>query len=67
MNTIKYKNLNLKEGQFLLDMGCGEGRHSIGGLIESTANVIGLDLCQEDLQTAKTRLKDFNVDDLSTS
>ena len=44
MNTIRYKNLNLEADQFLLDMGCGEGRHSIGGLIESPANVIGLDL-----------------------
>jgi SAM-dependent methyltransferase len=48
-------------------MGCGEGRHSIGGFIESPANVIGLDLCLEDVQTAKTRLNDFDVGDLSTS
>ena len=67
MNTIRYKNLNLGDDQFLLDMGCGEGRHSIGGFIESSANVIGLDLCLEDVQTAKTRLNDFDVGDLSTS
>ena len=48
-------------------MGCGEGRHSIGGFIESPANVIGLDLSLEDVQTAKTRLNDFDVGDLSTS
>ena len=67
MNTIRYKNLNLGDDQFLLDMGCGEGRHSIGGFIESSANVIGLDLCLEDVQTAKTRLNDFDFGDLSTS
>ena len=44
-----------------------DGRHSIGGFIESSANVIGLDLCLEDVQTAKTRLNDFDVGDLSTS
>ena len=63
MNTIRYRNLNLEDGQFLLDMGCGEGRHSIGGFIESSANVIGLDLCLEDVQTAKTRLNDFDFGD----
>ena len=36
-------------------------------IIESSANVIGLDLCLEDVQTAKTRLNDFDVGDLSTS
>ena len=67
MNTIRYKNLNLEADQFLLDMGCGEGRHSIGGLIESPANVIGLDLCLEDVRTAKRRLNDFEIGNLCTS
>ena len=49
MNTIKYKKLNLKSNQLLLDMGCGEGRHSIGALLETSANVIGLDLSIRDL------------------
>ena len=44
MNTIKYRKLKLETGQLLLDMGCGEGRHSIGALLETPANVIGLDL-----------------------
>ena len=67
MNTIKYKKLNLQEGDTLLDMGCGEGRHSIGALLETSANVIGLDLSQNDLSTAKSRLKDFDISDLQTS
>ena len=67
MNTIRYKNLNLEVDQFLLDMGCGEGRHSIGGLIESPANIIGLDLCLEDVRTAKRRLNDFEIGNLCTS
>ena len=66
MNTIKYKDLNLQEGETLLDMGCGEGRHSIGGLIETSANIIGLDLCLKDVQTAKERLNDFDISGLNT-
>ena len=61
MNTIKYRKLKLETGQLLLDMGCGEGRHSIGALLETPANVIGLDLSFEDLYTAKSRLNDFDL------
>jgi len=66
MNTIKYKKLNLKSNQLLLDMGCGEGRHSIGALLETSANVIGLDLSIRDLEIAKSRLNDFNLSDINT-
>ena len=66
MNTIKYPNLELKSDQLLLDMGCGEGRHSIGALIETSANVIGLDLSITDLNIAKSRLSDFDISGLDT-
>ena len=66
MNTIKYKKLKLETGQLLLDMGCGEGRHSIGALLETPANVIGLDLSFEDLNTAKSRLNDFDLSGCDT-
>ena len=66
MNTIKYKKLNLKSNQLLLDMGCGEGRHTIGALLETSANVIGLDLSIRDLEIAKSRLNDFNLSDINT-
>ena len=67
MNTIKYNNLNLREGQLILDMGCGEGRHSIGALLETPANIVGMDLSFEDLKTAQSRLKDFDTSELRTS
>jgi len=66
MNTIKYRKLKLETGQLLLDMGCGEGRHSIGALLETSANVIGLDLSFEDLNTAKSRLNDFDLSGCDT-
>ncbi len=47
-------------------MGCGEGRHSIGALLETPANVIGLDLSFEDLNTAKSRLNDFDLSGCNT-
>tara|TARA_B100001248_G_scaffold217625_1_gene172793 strand:- start:3505 stop:4212 length:708 start_codon:yes stop_codon:yes gene_type:complete len=66
MNTIKYRKLKLEAGQLLLDMGCGEGRHSIGALLETPANVVGLDLSFEDLNTAKSRLNDFDLSGCDT-
>ena len=56
MNTIKYNNLNLREGQLMLDMGCGEGRHSIGALLESPASIVGMDLSFVDLKIAKKEI-----------
>jgi ubiquinone/menaquinone biosynthesis C-methylase UbiE len=67
MNTIQYKKLNLESNQLILDMGCGEGRHSIGALLETPANVIGLDLSVQDLKIAKHRLNDFDLSDINTS
>ena len=66
MNTIRYKKLNLESDQLLLDMGCGEGRHSIGALLETSANVIGLDLSLKDLSIANSRLNDFDLSNLDT-
>tara|TARA_E500000331_G_scaffold39209_1_gene32581 strand:- start:297 stop:1004 length:708 start_codon:yes stop_codon:yes gene_type:complete len=66
VNTIKYKKLNLESDQLLLDMGCGEGRHSIGALLETSANVIGLDLSFKDLSIANSRLNDFDLSNLDT-
>ena len=66
MNTIQYKKLNLESNQLILDMGCGEGRHSIGALLETPANVIGLDLSVQDLKIAKHRLNDFDLSDINT-
>lgn len=66
MQTIKFDQLNLGQDQFLLDMGCGEGRHSIGALLETSANVVGLDLSLNDLNIAKSRLSDFDTESLET-
>ena len=52
--------LDVRAGQAFLDMGCGEGRHSIGALIETHVNIIGLDLSIKDLNIAKNRLNDFD-------
>ena len=55
MQTINFDKLNLKKDDLLLDMGCGEGRHTIGAYIEKPVNSFGFDLSYKDLQVAKGR------------
>lgn len=66
MQTIKFNRLNLSNEDFLLDMGCGEGRHSIGAHISTEANILGFDLSFKDLKIAKERLDDFDTSQIET-
>ena len=47
-------------------MGCGEGQTLNWRPDETSANIIGLDLCLKDVQTAKERLNDFDISGLNT-
>ena len=48
MQTINFNKLDLQKNDLLLDMGCGEGRHTIGAYIEKPVNSFGFDLSYED-------------------
>ncbi len=47
--TVDLERLRLRPGEWLLDAGCGEGRHCFGAL-ERGARVIGLDMDREALR-----------------
>ncbi|WP_034833240.1 class I SAM-dependent methyltransferase [Endozoicomonas numazuensis] len=55
MQTIDFNRLKLRNGDKVLDVGCGEGRHSIAAWLEAKVDVTGLDLCEKDLQTARNK------------
>lgn len=61
LETIDRERLPNLDGLKILDLGCGEGRHSISTWIVSTAVVAGLDLSIADLKTARSRMSDFPV------
>ena len=61
MYTIRFDKLELHHNDFVLDMGCGEGRHSIGLFIDHQVNTVAFDLSLKDLNTARKRLKDFPI------
>ena len=67
MQTINFDKLNINAGDTVLDIGCGEGRHSIGLYVDREVNAIGIDLSMEDMKTAKSRIKDFSITDNNKS
>jgi len=48
MNTVDFKLLGIKEGELILDAGCGIGRHS-WNLIKGNYRVVSIDLDLEAL------------------
>ena len=67
MQTIKFDLLDVDAGALVLDMGCGEGRHSIGLYVEREINAMGFDLSVKDLTTARNRIGDFSISETNNS
>ncbi|MEL6830817.1 MAG: class I SAM-dependent methyltransferase [Pseudomonadota bacterium] len=56
MLTARFKHLDLSEGDWVLDLGCGEGRHVHGLHLLGTVNAVGADLDQNSLKIAEQGL-----------
>ncbi len=60
LETIQLERLALTPGCRVLDLGCGEGRHSIAARFAARdARVTGLDLSAEDLAAARAKAVEF--------
>jgi ubiquinone/menaquinone biosynthesis C-methylase UbiE len=59
MQTVDFKHFKLEKGDKVLDLGCGEGRHVYAAYAEQDVQVVGVDLCLKDLQTAKERYEPY--------
>jgi ubiquinone/menaquinone biosynthesis C-methylase UbiE len=62
MLTINFRDFPLCEGDLVLDLGCGEGRHAINVYLHQQVTAIGVDLNHRDLQTARERFTPFAQD-----
>ena len=60
MQTVDFSRLAIQPGQCLLDLGCGEGRHSLGAyVLHEQIDICGVDLSQQDIRVAAARFKGF--------
>ncbi len=66
LQTIDLDRLALQPGEKVLDLGCGEGRHSILAYLAAPVQVVGLDLSSNDLNTTRERFAEFVDPDDST-
>ena len=55
MLTINFKDFPLHDGDIVLDLGCGEGRHVINAYLQANVVAIGVDLSHRDLTIATLR------------
>ncbi len=51
--------MNLRPGERLLDLGCGEGRHAISAYIENNIDAVGVDTSEKDLRITRERFESF--------
>jgi SAM-dependent methyltransferase len=63
MQTIDFNKLQLTDGDKFLDVGCGEGRHTLGAYLSANVDAVGVDLSETDLSTARERFKEFEEAD----
>lgn len=57
MLTIDFEKLGMQNGDRILDLGCGVGRHAITAYTLKDVQSIGVDLSLNDLKTAADRFK----------
>ncbi|MBA6413852.1 class I SAM-dependent methyltransferase [Parahaliea sp. F7430] len=63
MQTVNFTYFPLRQGDVVLDLGCGEGRHVIAAYVEAEVQSIGVDLALADLQTTRDKYQDFAAPD----
>ena len=59
MLTVDLDKLAIAPGQICLDVGCGEGRHTLAAYLLDGVLSIGVDLSKRDLATARGRVADM--------
>jgi SAM-dependent methyltransferase len=59
MQTIDFNKLQLRDGDRILDVGCGEGRHTLGAYLHANVEAVGVDLSANDIQKAREGAVEF--------
>lgn len=59
METIDLGHLPIRSGDRVLDLGCGEGRHTIAAWLQREAHCVGVDLSPRDVSRASEKAGPF--------
>ncbi|MCC5885805.1 MAG: class I SAM-dependent methyltransferase [Gammaproteobacteria bacterium] len=59
METVDFERFGLEAGMRVLDVGCGEGRHTLSAWLRAPVHAVGVDLSRKDLATARSRQAEF--------
>lgn len=59
METIDLAHLPIRAGDRVLDLGCGEGRHTIAAWLQREAHCVGVDLSPRDVSRASDKADPF--------
>lgn len=62
MQTVRLDYVPLGSGDWVLDLGCGEGRHAIGAYVERGVHCVGVDLNAADLHSAARKFAPFRTE-----
>lgn len=65
MLTINFTDFPLENGDVVVDVGCGEGRHAINAYLQADVTAIGVDLSHRDLCTSYSRYLPFKKTEAS--
>lgn len=57
MLTVDFKRFDMRDGDRILDLGCGVGRHVITTYMLGNVESVGVDICLKDLCTAAERFE----------
>jgi SAM-dependent methyltransferase len=59
MQTVDLNKLRLQPGAWLVDIGCGEGRHALAASLHEGVHVLALDINREDIQRGRAKAQEF--------
>ena len=59
METVNFQIFNPSAGDRILDLGCGEGRHSITAYARDQVEAVAVDLSLTDLKTTLSRFEEW--------
>ena len=62
MQTVDFRHFPLAKGDWVLDLGCGEGRHALAACFAQEVTAVGVDIALDNLRAAQKKFDEFSED-----